>query len=152
MTHKEKAYTLFTKGYNCSQAVFAAFSDVTGIEVSTSLKLSSSFGGGMGRMREVCGACSGMFMIAGVLYGYDKTDDKEKLKEHYALVQSLASKFKENHGSIICRELLSGLKPGTSPTPTTRDESFYTARPCVKFVLDAVDIIESLLDERGDAK
>ena len=90
INHSEKAKELFLQGYNCSQSVFAAFCDVTGIDFNTALMISSSFGGGMGRMREVCGAVSGMFMVAGALYGYDSPKDNKIKSEHYARIQKLA--------------------------------------------------------------
>lgn len=149
MKHSEKAAELFAKGYNCSQAVFAAFCDVTGIDEETSLKLSSSFGGGMGRMREVCGAVSGMFMVAGILYGYSDTDPKSK-GAHYELIQNLANKFKEkNHDTIICRSLLAGIKADSKPTPAKRDEQYYKVRPCVKFVMDAAEILDEMILEKS---
>lgn len=156
MGHKEIARDLFIEGYNCAQAVFAAFCDVTGMERECALRLSSSFGGGMGRMREVCGAVSGMFMVAGVLYGYRSPTDEEKKKQHYALIQSLAERFKERTrgGSIICRELLCALSAekkaaaDTGSTPTARTDEFYKARPCLRFVECAAEILDELIEER----
>ena len=145
MKHSEKALELFVKGYNCSQAVFAAFCDVTGMTEEEALKLSSPFGAGMGRMREVCGAVSGMLMVAGILWGFSDTDPKSK-KEHYELIQQMAKKFKEkNHNSVICRELLANIKTDTSPTPDTRSEQYYKVRPCAKFVTDAADILDEMI-------
>ncbi|MGN1095592.1 MAG: C-GCAxxG-C-C family protein [Eubacteriales bacterium] len=143
MNRKEKALEYFRKGYNCAQAVFASFCDVTGYSEEDALRLASSFGGGMGRMREVCGTCSAMFMIAGILRGYSDANDTKAKKEHYELIQSLAGKFKEKHGTIICRELLSSLHPDEKPTPSERTESYYKERPCAVFVADAVEILES---------
>lgn len=147
-SHKEKARELFLKGYNCSQSVFASFSDVTGIDEETSLKLSSSFGGGMGRMREVCGAMSGSFMVLGILFGYSKCDDEEK-KSHYGLIQNISNEFKKDYGSIICRELLSNLKPGTGSAPTKRTADFYKKRPCLEFVEYAVELTDRIIDEKS---
>ena len=93
--YAKKAVDLFKEGYNCSQAVFLAFEDKLHIDRNVALKLSSSFGGGMGRLREVCGAVSGMFLVAGVLYGYDDPKDYDKKKEHYARIQQLAKEFEE---------------------------------------------------------
>ena len=106
MDHSTYAAQLFVGGYNCAQAVAVAFSDVTGLDEKFSAKIASSFGGGMGRMREVCGAVSGMLLVAGHLYGYDGPNDGEEKMAHYALVQELAGKFREKAGSIICREIL----------------------------------------------
>ena len=106
MDHSMYAAELFMQGYNCAQAVTVAFSDVTGLDKETSAKIASSFGGGMGRMREVCGAVSGMLMVAGLLYGYDDPKADAAKKELYKLVQAQAGAFREEVGSIICREIL----------------------------------------------
>ena len=106
MTRGEKAEALFKEGYNCAQAVLLAFSDVTGLDEKTAALLSSSFGGGMGRLREVCGSLSVAFAAVGILRGYSDPKDTEKKKELYALIQEIAAEFKEENGSIICRELL----------------------------------------------
>ncbi len=144
------AADLFVSGCNCAQAVFAAFADVMDMEKDTALKLSSSFGGGMGRMREVCGAVSGMFMVAGYLYGTTDKDGEKEKAEHYALIQEMARRFKEKNNTIICRELLGNLKAAssTSPTPDKRCPEYYNTRPCLKFVLDAVEIMEEIIKER----
>lgn len=144
------AADLFVSGCNCAQAVFAAFADVMNMEKDTALKLSSSFGGGMGRMREVCGAVSGMFMVAGYLYGTTDKDGEKEKAEHYALIQEMARRFKEKNNTIICRELLGNLKAAssTSPTPDKRCPEYYNTRPCLKFVLDAVEIMEEIIKER----
>ena len=101
--HAGKAMELFLDGYNCAQSVFTAFCDLHGMEEKEALRLSSSFGGGMGRMREVCGALSGIFMAAGLLYGYDSPDDKDAKTEHYRRIQELAGAFKERTGTLLCR-------------------------------------------------
>ena len=147
MTHADKAEALFKEGYNCSQAVVAAFCDVTKIDKKTALALSSSFGGGMGRLREVCGAVSGMFMVAGLLYGYTSPTDNEKKKAHYALIQAMAQKFKDKTGSSICRELLGG--PDNSPNPTLRTAEFYKKRPCSELVRICADIVDQVIAEKG---
>ena len=145
MTHKEKARELFLQGYNCAQAVFVAFCDVTGMDEETALKLSSSFGAGMGKMREVCGACSGMFMVAGMLYGYNELDDEAKA-EHYAFIQKMAEEFKErNDGTVICRDLLKNLATNITPIPDKRTDEYYKKRPCLKFVEDAADIMDKYI-------
>lgn len=148
MTHSEKAMALFSEGYNCSQAVFAAFCDEMNMDYETTLKLASSFGGGMGRMREVCGAVSGMFMAAGMLYGYSAPDDDAEKKTHYMRIQALAEKFKSENGSIVCRELLGLAKNENSePTPTKRNGEFYKKRPCKELVGIAAGILEDYLKE-----
>ncbi len=143
--YAQKACENFEEGYNCAQAVLLAFSDVIGLDKETILKLSSSFGGGMGRLREVCGAVSSMFMIAGILKGYTSPNNDEIKGNHYALIQELASDFKSKCGSIICRELL-GLPDGAdSPVPSKRTEEYYQERPCKNCIKIAAEIIESKL-------
>lgn len=145
--YTDRAVELFVNGANCAQAVFAAFADKMGMDENTCLKLSSSFGGGMGRLREVCGAVSGMFMVAGALYGYAENGDVKK-KEHYALIQEMAKAFTDKHQTIICRELLQ-IKPSVpSPVPTARNEQFYKTRPCVRFVETAADITEKIIADK----
>lgn len=140
MDYKEKAMALFHEGYNCSQSVLLAFSDELGLDRVTAMKLSSSFGGGMGRLREVCGAVSGMFMVAGLKDGYDVPGDMEKKAAHYALIQHLAAEFKKENPSIICRELL-GLPDGADqPVPEARTERYYKKRPCAELVGSAAEI------------
>lgn len=145
--HSQSACELFASGCNCSQAVFAAFCDVTGMSRETALKLSSSFGGGMGRMREVCGACSGMFMVAGLLYGYVSNDDDKEKAAHYKRIQLLAEDFKAEHGTIICRELLKNLSVTSTPEPDKRTEEYYKVRPCVRFVKTAAEILDRYIAE-----
>lgn len=147
MDHKKLAGDLFLEGYNCAQAVFLAFSDVTGYDKDAALRISSSFGGGMGRMREVCGAVSGALMVAGVLWGYTGLDDQQK-RGHYALVQEIARRFKEKHATIVCRELLTGLSVDNAPTPTVRDAAYYQKRPCIRFVEDAAEILDEMIARR----
>ena len=139
------AAELFLKGYNCAQAVAIAFCDVTGLDEAFTARLSSSFGGGMGRMREVCGAVSGMMTVAGLLYGYDDPDDGLAKKEHYSLVQHLAGKFREQAGSIVCREILKN--PPSDPNPTPRTAEFYAKRPCTRMVMLAVQVLEEYINE-----
>lgn len=144
MNHSERAAELFLGGYNCAQAVAAAFSDVTGIDEAVSARLASSFGGGMGRMREVCGAVSGMLMVYGQLYGYAEPDPAAQ-KQCYATVQALAEKFRQQAGSIICREILTN--PPSDPAPTPRTEEFYKQRPCVRMVIIASQILDEYIDQ-----
>ncbi len=140
---KEKAVRLFKEGYNCSQAVFAVFADRYGIDEKLALKLASSFGGGMGRMRETCGTVTGMFMVAGMETGSDDSKDKEKKAHNYQVVRELADDFRLENGSIICRELL-GLDKETkeSHIPAERTTEYYKKRPCVELVAQAVEIVE----------
>ena len=147
MTRKEKAMELFESGYNCSQAVVLAFSDLTGADKKLLAKLSSSFGGGMGRLREVCGAVTGMFMVAGLLYGYDDATGGMEKATHYARIQDLATHFSEETGSIVCRELLGIDKKKDSPTPEKRTAGYYKKRPCRELVGLAAEILEKMIEE-----
>ena len=139
--HSQKAAELFCSGANCAQAVFVAFAEDCGIDEKTAMRLSSSFGGGMGRLREVCGAVTGMFMVAGLLEGYENTDSKDKKDEHYKLIQTLAEEFNQVHGTYICRELL-GTMGKSTPTSDPRTAEYYKTRPCVKFVITASEILD----------
>ncbi|MDF2906231.1 MAG: GCAxxG family protein [Herbinix sp.] len=146
MNRIEVAEKLFQEGYNCSQAVFSAYSDLYNIDLEVALKLSAGFGGGVGRLREVCGAVSGMTMIAGLETGTDQKMDVEGKKYNYEVVQKLAGEFKNISGSIICKELLNlGTTLTTDPTPQKRDKEYYTKRPCIQLVRDAAEIIEKVL-------
>ncbi len=145
--HEELAAGYFQRGFNCSQAVLLAFSDLTGMDEKTAAALSSSFGGGMGRLREVCGAVSGAFMVAGLLWGGYDPEDREAKAAHYSLIQSLAARFREENGSIICRELL-GLPGASEPVPEARTSDFYRRRPCGDYVRMAARIIDEELKNR----
>ncbi|MBQ3504403.1 MAG: C_GCAxxG_C_C family protein [Oscillospiraceae bacterium] len=145
MDHTTKAAELFVNGYNCAQAMLVAYCDVTGLTPEFSARLASSFGGGMGRMREVCGAVSGMLMVAGLLYGYDTPGDDTVKKEHYRLVQQLAGKFREEAGSIVCREILDN--PPSDPNPTPRTAEFYRVRPCARLLVLAAKILDEYMAE-----
>ena len=137
----DKATALFKQGFNCSQAVFAACADIYGIaDKALALRLAASFGGGIGRMRETCGAACGMFMLAGLENGSATPGDAEGKKQNYALVQKLAAKFKDENGSLICSELLGIAPKPQEPTPETRTDAYYQKRPCVEMVASAVRI------------
>jgi len=140
-----QAAELFLQGYNCAQAVAVAFSDLTGLTPERSAKMASSFGGGMGRLREVCGAVSGMFLVTSLLYGYDRPEDEQGKKELYKLVQSLAEQFRERNGSIICRELLKN--PPSDPNPSPRTAEYYRQRPCAAMVFTAAQILDAYIAE-----
>ncbi|MBE6801087.1 MAG: C_GCAxxG_C_C family protein [Ruminococcaceae bacterium] len=139
--HSEKAAELFVSGCNCSQAVFGAFAEDCGIDFETALKLSSSFGGGMGRLRETCGAVTGMFMVAGLLKGYSDTDDKDAKDNHYKLIQELANEFKAVYQTYNCNELLGNIGKGTYIS-APRTAEYYKTRPCVNFVVTAAEILD----------
>lgn len=147
MNHSEKAKELFTSGYNCAQAVFGAFDDITGIPFEMSLKLASSFGGGMGGLRSTCGAVTGMFMVIGCVCGYNTTENYSEKVEHYARVRKLAEEFQNKNKSLQCRELLSSLSENLKQNPSIRTKEYYKVRPCLKFVLDAVEILDKELSE-----
>lgn len=140
MDHGTKAAELFLQGYNCAQSVAVAFSDVTGLEETAVSRMVSGFGGGMGRLREVCGAVSGMVFVASVLYGYSAPEDNKGKRELYALVQTLAEEFRAQAGSIICRELLDN--PPSDPNPSPRTAEYYKERPCARMVLLAGQILD----------
>lgn len=143
--YSKKAVENFKCGYNCSQSVFLAFAKDFGIDDETALKLSSSFGGGMGRLREVCGAVTAMFAIAGLKYGYISPDNDDIKAKHYELIQNLAEKFRKKYGTIICRELLELPEGADSPIPAKRTDEYYQTRPCELFVRFASEIIENEL-------
>ena len=144
MTRAENARQLFEQGYSCAQAVAVAFCDVMGVDADTAAKLASSFGGGMGRLREVCGAVSGAMLVLGAAQGYFRPDDVEGKKAQYARVQQFAADFKARCGSIICRELL-GLPGAESPVPDPRTAQYYKKRPCAQLVFDAAQLLEQTL-------
>lgn len=149
MTRAEKAQENFKSGLNCSQSVLLAFSDLTGLEEERALQIAAPFGGGMGRMREVCGAVSGMLMAAGaILYNAKNLTNAEK-SAMYARMQELMNTFRERNGSYICRELLSGVRADSSPVAEERTEQYYKKRPCPLLCSDAADILESYLRRAG---
>lgn len=138
----ERAKALFLEGYNCCQAVVGAFSDLMNLEFDTAMKIASSFGGGVGRMREVCGAVSGMCMVAGYLKGYSDPKAREEKTEHYRLIQELAGAFRLENGSIVCRELLGEEKDKVTHVPSQRTPAYYQKRPCAELVYQAAYILE----------
>ncbi|WP_455590403.1 C-GCAxxG-C-C family protein [Bacteroides sp.] len=143
----QKAIDLFKSGYNCSQSVVAAFADMYGFTEEQALRMSASFGGGIGRMRETCGAACGMFLLAGLEKGAVVGADKEGKAANYALVQRLAEEFKKRNGSINCGELL-GLKKSVpiSSVPEERNGQYYAKRPCSKMVEEAARIWAKYLE------
>lgn len=150
-SHGERAEALFYRGYNCAQAVFGAFAQDMGMDMDAAMRLASSMGGGIGRLREVCGAFSAICLVAGVLWGYDDPDDPEAKPRHYALIQQLAERFRERNGALLCRDLL-GEEKGrdTDPRhPDARDARFYASRPCVRICRAAAEIMEEQMRQRG---
>lgn len=149
MTKGEYAKGLFESGMNCAQAVFCAFADELGFKKETALKISAGFGGGIGRLREVCGAVSGMTMILSYKFACTDPNDKAKKAALYALIQQAAGEFKTETGSIVCRELL-GVGGASVPVPEARTESYYKKRPCGELVRLAADITEKYLQNTAE--
>ena len=149
--YAQKAMQLFKEGYNCSQAVVLAFEEFYDLDRETAAKFSSAFGGGLSRLREVCGSVSGMCMVAGLLYGYADPKAREEKTEHYKRIQELAGKFAEQNRSIVCRDLL-GLDKNVkqSYVPEQRTEEYYKKRPCVELVGKSAAILEKYMREQGD--
>ena len=145
--HAQLARSLFLQGYNCSQAVFCAFCDVTGLEIDAAARMTSSFGGGLGRLREVCGTVSGAALVLGMVKGYADPKDYAAKKAHYALVQEFARRFREKNGSIVCRELLRGVNVTEGGDPEQRTSEYYKKRPCLNLAFSAAEILDGLLDE-----
>ena len=143
MTKSELARNYFLKGANCAQAVLCAFAPECGLDEEQAMRIASGFGGGMGRMREVCGAVSGMILVADHLCGYTSFTDKEAKDAHYALIQQLAGSFRQENGSIICRELLDN--PPSDPNPSPRTAQYYAERPCARFVMLAAKILDDYI-------
>ncbi|MBE6648824.1 MAG: C_GCAxxG_C_C family protein [Ruminococcaceae bacterium] len=146
-SRKKIAKDYFLQGFNCAQSVALAFYDLCDIDKEMMSKLSSPFGGGMGQMREVCGAVSGMLIIEGIISGYSSPTDKEDKKRVYEETKSLGEKFKEINGSIICRELLSSVPHSTDGTPAERNQEYYKKRPCAELVENAAEILAEKLFE-----
>ena len=146
----DRARELFREGYNCSQAVTLAFADeleARGISREMAAGLASSFGGGLGRLREVCGCVSGMALVCGALEGYTDPKAAAEKQDHYKKIQELVTTFKNENGSYICRELLAGINTDTNPVPEARTESYYKKRPCAELAACAADILERHLEE-----
>ena len=142
----KKAVENFESGYNCAQSVFLAYADVFELDLEMAKSMSVSFGGGMGRMREVCGTVSAMSMLAGFRYPVVDTLDQEARTRNYAIVQKMGSLFKEEFGTIICRELLPPTEASqTSPTPSIRNAAYYSSRSCGHYVAKAAEIAGKML-------
>ena len=140
MSRGDKAYELFLSGYNCTQAVVGAFADVIGVDFDTAVRIGSGFGGGMGRLREVCGTFSGAVMVINMQYGY--SDPKN--------VQ--AAQFRRDNGSLICKELLGLVKPENSPIPEARTDEYYKKRPCPELCRYSANMVEDYIKEHPPVK
>lgn len=149
MERGDRAKENFKKGYNCAQAVFLAFSDVVNLDEATALKVSAPFGGGVGRMREICGTVSAMMMVCGMAFYDAEHVTLEEKSALYAREQELARRFREKNGTIVCRELLRGVTADSSPNAEARTEEYYKKRPCADLCACAAEILESYLVEQG---
>lgn len=150
MTRREQAMENFYKGYNCTQSVVLAFSDLIPMDQEQLLRLAAPLGGGMGRLREVCGSVSGMFLVLGQLYGYSDPKAKEDKARLYARVQELAAQFEEKNRSIVCRELLGLSEKKQEPIPEERTAEYYKKRPCPELIGDAAELLEAYIEAHRD--
>lgn len=145
----KKAVELFNSGYNCSQSVVTAFADLYGFSREQALRMSASFGGGIGRMRETCGAACGMFLLAGLDTSATDPDDRMGKSENYRIVQQLAERFKAETGSLVCAELLGLRKPATpDPVAEERTARYYQKRPCPHMVELGARLFAQYLEEK----
>ncbi len=149
MTKGDLAYNNFLEGYNCTQAVAVAFAEELGLDKDAAARLSCGFGGGMGRMREVCGTFSGVVMVLSWLYGYSEPGDLAAKKEIYEKIRALAAQFKADNGSIICRELLGLEKAEESAVPEPRTPEYYKKRPCPELCRYAAILLEKFIKENS---
>ncbi|MDO5497778.1 MAG: C-GCAxxG-C-C family protein [Alistipes sp.] len=147
-----RARELFLSGYNCAQAVFMAYYDLTPLSEDIAATVSASFGGGMGRLREVCGAVSGMAMCMSFVVPNSKPNDLTNKKLNYAAVQDVAETFRQENGSIVCRELLGLTCQKQDPTPSKRTEEYYRKRPCVELVATAARIVGEKINSMNNLK
>ena len=147
MNKADSAEELFRMGYNCSQSVYAAFAEDLGMSVEEAAKRASPFGAGFGKLREVCGAVSGMVLVLGDLCGYQDPTDAAGKQALYALVQRLCGSFEKSEGSLICRELLGLAKGEDLADPAVRTEEYYQSRPCVGACRRAAELLETYLTD-----
>lgn len=143
----DMAYELFMKGCNCTQSVVGAYTDILGMDSETAYKIASGFGGGMGRLREVCGAFSGIVMVVSMLYGYSEPSEADIKAELYGRIQSLAKQFEKDMGSIICKNLLGLEKAEGSHIPSERNEEYFKKRPCPEICRYAADLLDKYISE-----
>ena len=137
----ERAKAFFNEGYNCAQSVAMAYADIANLDEKMVATITASFGGGMGRLREVCGAVSGMAFVASFLSPCPTADNAEAKKANYALVQLFAEQFRQQNGNIVCRSLLGLDRPKDEPTPSPRTTEYYQKRPCAEYVACAARIV-----------
>lgn len=148
MDKKELVKQYFLSGCNCSQSIFAAFAPDYGVEEQTALRLSIGLGGGVGRLREVCGAVSGAAMVLSLHYAQGKADGSEKAQV-YEVIQSFAAEFKKEYPSVVCRDLLSG-QAGSGSVPAPRDSGFYDSRPCMRILETTAELLEKALSTKEE--
>ena len=146
--HSDKAVELFKKGFNCSQSVFAAFCDEFGMDEQTALKVSAGLGGGVGRMREVCGTVTGAAMVAGMIYGATDGSDVDSKAKTYEVVRLIADEFKKDNPSIVCRELLGLDKAEQSAKPQARTQEYYKKRPCAELAEESAKAVDKIIFNR----
>lgn len=152
MSKATDAKNYFLSGYNCAQAVAIAFSDMVDLDEKTIAKCVCGYGGGMGRLREVCGAFSGAVFILSLLYGYDDSNAYEEKKQIYSDIQQLAQMCKDANGSIICRELLGiDKKAQCSPVPQERTQEYYKKRPCAEIVYTCAECLEKFIENKNSS-
>ncbi len=144
-----RAEALFREGYNCAQSVVLAYAEEMGLEMKTAARLSSGFGGGVGGLRGICGAVSGMAMVYGMLRGYDRPEEKAGKKAEYAAIQRMANRFREAEEAIDCRPLLERAGIDPSNMPSERDPEYYAKRPCPRLVREAAAILADELNAQG---
>lgn len=142
----KRAKELFLEGYNCAQAVAMAYADITDMDEATLAKVAAPFGGGMGRLREVCGTVSGMTLLAGFISPCPTNTDAAAKKANYTLVQEFAEQFRKKNGAIVCRTLLGLDRAKDEPTPSERTAEYYKKRPCADLVYDAAEIVGAYLN------
>ena len=149
MTRKEQAIQYFKEGYNCSQAVVLTFKDILKIDPNELCRIASPFGGGISRMRETCGAVTGMVLVLGNLIGYETPETGEKKHELYKNTQEIMHIFENRYGSLRCGKLLNISQKHDYPMPTPRDHSFFINRPCPELIGGAAEILEDYLKSKG---
>ena len=142
----KQAINNFNAGYNCAQSVFLTYSDLFDLDWETAKSMSVSFGGGMGRMRETCGTVSAMVMLAGFYCPVEDPADQEARTRNYAMVQRVGGAFREQYGTLVCRELLPAAEAAkTDPSPSLRTAAYYAKRPCSRYVATAARIAGKML-------
>lgn len=149
MDHGKRAREIFEGGGNCAQSIFAAFCDVTGIEYEQALRMSSAFGGGIGRLRETCGAVSGGVMVIGCLYGYSDLPGGAAKAEVYRKTQQYVRAFEQATGSMWCHDLLGLEKWPEEPKPEERTQQYYAVRPCGRIIEAGGRVLDELMEQWG---